>query len=278
MLTQNKNKVDLHLHSIYSDGTLSPADVVKLSHSAGLSIISIVDHDNILGLEESEEAAKSLNVEVIPGVELSSTMNQKEVHILGYFIDRKNIKLIDYLSFFRDERRKRAERIVKKLNSLNIPLKIETVLRKTILGSIGRPHVAYALLEGGYIGNYDEAFEKYIGLNGPAYEEKIHFSPKDAIELISQAGGLSFLAHPNKTLNENELLNLIDLGIDGIEVIHPSHSHERINYFKGITSEYFLLESGGSDFHGGRKRDEVILGQYTVSAQAVENMKRRLFK
>jgi len=278
MQNQKQKKADLHLHSVYSDGTLSPTDVIKVSHSAGLSVVSIVDHDNIQGLEESEKAAENFNIEVIPGVELSSTLNQKEVHILGYFIDRKNSKLNDYLAFFRDERRKRAERIVKKLNSLNIPLKLETVLRRTIMGSIGRPHVAYALLENGFIDNYDEAFDKYIGLNGPAYEEKIHFSPKDAVDLISQAGGLSFLAHPNKTLNENELVHLIDIGIDGIEVMHPSHSHERVNYFKGITSEYFLLESGGSDFHGGRKRDEEILGRYTVDLQAVENMKRRLFK
>ncbi len=259
MISRDK-KADLHLHSVYSDGTFSPTEVIELASRAGLSAVSIVDHDNILGLEESEEAARKVDIEVIPGVELSSNLNQKEVHILGYFIDRKNRKLNDYLAFFRDERKKRAERIVKKLNSLNIPLKIEAVLRRTILGSIGRPHVAYALLEDGFIDNYDEAFDKYIGLNGPAYEEKIHFSPKDAIELISQAGGLSILAHPNKTLNENELLHLIDIGIDGIEVIHPSHSSERINYFKG------------------RKRDEEIMGRYAVDIKAVDNMKRRLFK
>jgi predicted metal-dependent phosphoesterase TrpH len=273
-----QNKADLHLHSVYSDGLFTPQEIVKLANSKGMSIISIVDHDSIQGLEETEAAASVLGMEVISGVELSSSMNQKEVHILGYFIDRKNDKLNDYLQYFRDERKKRAEKIIKNLNDLNIPLNMESVVSKNFVGSIGRPHIAHALLVNGFVGNYDEAFEKYIGLNGPAYEEKIHFSPKDAIELISQAGGLSFLAHPNKTLNENELINLIDMGIDGMEVIHPSHNAERINYYKGITIQYFLLESGGSDFHGGRKKDDENFGNYCVTSQVVDNMKRRLFK
>jgi predicted metal-dependent phosphoesterase TrpH len=273
-----KNKADLHLHSVYSDGRFTPQEIVKLANSKGISIISIVDHDSIQGLEETEVAANAVGIEVIPGVELSSSMNQKEVHILGYFIDRKNTKLNNYLQYFRDERRKRAEKIVKNLNDLNIPLKMESVVEEGFVGSIGRPHIAHALLVNGFLGNYDEAFEKYIGLNGPAYEEKIHFSPKDAIELISQAGGLSFLAHPNKTLNENELVNLIDMGIDGMEVIHPSHNTERVNYYKGITIQYFLLESGGSDFHGGRKKDDENFGSYCITSQTVDNMKRRLFK
>jgi predicted metal-dependent phosphoesterase TrpH len=273
-----RDKADLHLHSVYSDGLFTPQEIVKLANSKGISIISIVDHDSIQGLEETEAAASAFGIEVISGVELSSSMNQKEVHILGYFIDRKNTKLNDYLQYFRDERKKRAEKIIKNLNDLNIPLSMESVVSKDFVGSIGRPHIAHALLVNGFVVNYDEAFEKYIGLNGPAYEEKIHFSPKDAIELISQAGGLSFLAHPNKTLNENELINLIDMGIDGMEVIHPSHNAERVNYYKGITIQYFLLESGGSDFHGGRKRDDDNFGSYCVTSQVVDNMKRRLFK
>ena len=273
-----QDKADLHLHSVYSDGLFTPLEIVKLANSKGISIISIVDHDSIQGLEETEVAASALGIEVISGVELSSSMNQKEVHILGYFIDRKNTKLNDYLQYFRDERKKRAEKIIKNLNDLNIQLSMESVVSEDFVGSIGRPHIAHALLVNGFVANYDEAFEKYIGLNGPAYEEKIHFSPRDAIELISQAGGLSFLAHPNKTLNENELISLIDMGIDGMEVIHPSHNAERINYYKGITIQYFLLESGGSDFHGGRKKDDENFGSYCVTSQVVDNMKRRLFK
>jgi predicted metal-dependent phosphoesterase TrpH len=273
-----QNKADLHLHSTYSDGLFTPQEIVNLANSKGISTISIADHDSIEGLEETKVAASSLGIEVISGVELSSSMNQKEVHILGYFIDSKNIKFNDHMRYFRDERKKRAEKIIKKLNNLNIPLKMESVIKEDFVGAIGRPHIAHALFLNGFVTNYDEAFEKYIGLNCPAYEEKIHFSPKDAIELISQAGGLSFLAHPNKTLNENELVNLIDMGIDGIEVIHPSHNAERINYYKGITIQYFLLESGGSDFHGGRKKYDENFGNYCVSTKIVDNMKQRLFK
>ena len=274
----DNKRADLHLHTIYSDGTLTPTEVIKLCYSKGLSIISIVDHDNIQGLEEAEDTANLYNIEVIPGVELSSNLNQKEVHILGYFIDRKNTKLNEYLDYFREERKKRAERIIRKLNLLDINIELDSILQKTVLGSIGRPHVAYALLENGYINTYEEAFDKYIGVNGPAYEAKIHFSPEDAIKLISQAGGLSFLAHPNRTFNESELKYLIEIGIDGIEVFHPAHTNERISYFKGITSEYFLLESGGSDFHGTKKNDLELIGSYTISEKMVDNMKRRLFK
>jgi len=273
-----QNKADLHLHSIYSDGLFTPEKIVKMAHSKGISIISIVDHDTIQGLEETEAVANSFGIEVIPGVELSSSMNQKEVHILGYFIDRKNTKFNEYLQYFRDERKKRAEKIVKNLNDLNVPLKMESVVSKDFIGAIGRPHIAHALLVNGFVTNYDEAFEKYIGLNGPAYENKIHFSPKDAIDLISQAGGLSFLAHPNKTFNETELISLIEMGIDGMEVIHPSHNAERINYYRGITIQYFLLESGGSDFHGAKKRDDENFGSCCVPIKIVDNMKRRLFK
>jgi predicted metal-dependent phosphoesterase TrpH len=276
LLSKSNIKADLHLHTTYSDGAYSPYELVRLVHNAGISVIGIADHDNIQGLDDAIQFAKEFDIEVIPSVELSSTLNNKDVHILGYFVDYKHHKLNEYLTFFRNERKRRAERIVAKLNNLNIPLKFDSVHTKSEFGSIGRPHVAYALLEGGYIGSYDEAFEKYIGVNCPAYEEKVHFSPKDAIELISNAGGLSFLAHPNRLLNENELLFLIKCGLDGIEVVHPSHNQERERYFRGIINEYFLLESGGSDFHGGKRNDEGILGRFIVPYQVVENMKLRL--
>jgi 3',5'-nucleoside bisphosphate phosphatase len=270
-------KVDLHLHTIYSDGALSPYELIRLVNKSGLKVISISDHDNIQALEDATQLAKEFDIEVISGVELSTTINKKDVHILGYFVDYKNPKLLDYLNYFREERKRRAERMVAKLNNINIPLNIEAVMTKACSGSVGRPHVANAMLEAGFIGTYDEAFEKYIGINCPAYEEKIHFSPKDAIDLISSAGGLSFLAHPNRLLNDNELSFLIKSGIDGIEVVHPSHSDERERYYRGIINEYFLLESGGSDFHGNKPEEENLLGRFSVPYQVVENMKRRLY-
>jgi predicted metal-dependent phosphoesterase TrpH len=273
----DNSRADLHLHTTFSDGALSPKELVQRAQAVGLSIVSITDHDNVGAIDEAIETGKKLGVEIIPGVELSVTLNEKDIHLLAYFFDYKNQKLLDYLAFFRNERLKRAERIVQKLNDINIPLKLDAVLDQAGIGSVGRPHIASALLEKGLTGTYHEAFMKYIGVGAPAYEKKYQLSPKEATKLISQAGGLSFLAHPGKYTTEVELLDLIQNGLDGIEVVHPSHNAARQEFYRGVIHQYFLLECGGSDYHGGNKNDDDTLGVYTVSLDAVEDMRTRLF-
>jgi predicted metal-dependent phosphoesterase TrpH len=157
-----------------------------------------------------------------------------------------------------------------------VPLKLDSVLERAGAGSVGRPHIATALFEEGLTDSYHEAFYKYIGYGKPAYEKKYQVSPQAAFALIASAGGLSFIAHPGNSLNEAVLLEFINEGVDGIEVIHPSHSPERVMHYSGIVNEYFLLASGGSDFHGGRKNDKDILGKYYVSLDHVQEMRRRL--
>lgn len=269
-------KADLHTHTTYSDGALTAAELLQRVKNVGLKIISITDHDNVGALDEAIKIGKTLGVEVIPGVELSSTVGDQDIHILGYFIDHKSQSLLDYLAFFRIERVKRAERIVGKLNDLKIPLTIESVLEQAGEGSVGRPHIANALVEEGLTESYHEAFSKYIGFGKPAYQKKYQVSPQAAIELISSAGGLSFIAHPGNSIDEKLLSDLIADGVDGIEVIHPSHSPERVAHYTGIVSEYFLLASGGSDFHGGKRNDFDALGQYYVSERQVETMLHHL--
>jgi predicted metal-dependent phosphoesterase TrpH len=269
-------RADLHTHTTYSDGAFSPYELVKRAKSAGLSIISITDHDTVDGIDEAIEVGKELDVEVIPGVELSTRLNDQEVHILGYFIDYKNKTLLEALALFREERLRRAERIVNKLNKMNIPLTMESVLANTSGGSVGRPHIATALVNDGHAGTYKEAFNKYIGDGKPAYEKKEQFSPVDTVRLIAEAGGLSFLAHPGKWMEDKLLFELIKSGLDGIEVIHPSHSQELIDHYRGIVNEYCLLESGGSDFHGGMKGDETSFGKNGVPKSVVDMMRRRL--
>ncbi len=271
-------KADLHLHTTYSDGALSPAELVRKAHTSGLAVISITDHDNVGAVAEAQACGAGLGVEVIPGLELSAVLGDKDVHLLAYFFDPSNRNLLDYLSFFRLERLKRAERIVKKLNQINVPLKLETVLEQAGIGSVGRPHIANALLEDGHTGTYQEAFSKYIGANGPAFERKFQLTPREAIRLINEAGGLTFLAHPGKYLSEVELIDLIKTGLDGIEVVHPSHSDAQRAYYRGIAHQYFLLESGGSDYHGGRKGDEHAFGAHCVPLRVVETMKQRLYR
>lgn len=270
-------RADLHSHTTHSDGALSPYELVTKARNAGLAALSITDHDNVGALDEAIEWGKSLGVEIVPGLELSVSLGEKDVHVLAYFFDHKNPNLLDYLSFFRRERLKRAERIVEKLNKMNIPIKFEAVLEQAGVGSIGRPHIANVLLDEGWIESYHEAFEKYIGMGGPAFEKKYQVTPDEAIKLISSSGGLSFLAHPGKYTTELELSQLIKSGVDGIEVIHPSHDEKRQAYYRGVVNQYFLLESGGSDFHGGKKSDDHTFGTFTVPMQVVETMRKRLF-
>ena len=270
-------KADLHTHTICSDGALSPYELVKKAKAQGLSIISISDHDSVAAIPDALEFGKEFGVEIISGVELSANFEDKEVHILGYFVDYKSQRLLDYLTFFRHERIKRAERIVAKLNSLQVPLRIESVMEHAGTGSVGRPHIAAAMVDEGHTKSYQESFDRYIGNGGPAYERKFQFSPAEAVQLIASSGGLSFLAHPGRYTTDGMLQHLIKAGIDGIEVIHPSHSPEHVAHYRGVASEYYLLESGGSDFHGGKKNDDGSLGSFFVDENKVDTMKRRLF-
>jgi hypothetical protein len=243
----------------------------------GLGYIAVTDHDNVDGVAEAIEAGKEHGIEVIPGVELSSEHNGREVHVLGYFMDCTSPDFLEHLASFRVLRKTRAEKIVKKLNGLNVPLEMDDVLEQVSgNASIGRPHIAYAMLERKVVTNYYEAFSKYLGDNKPAYEKKPNISTAEAIKLISDAGGLSFVAHPNKTIRDEAMIEIIESGLDGIEVIHPSHTADDVRYFQNIASQYFLLESGGSDFHGGRINDDSLLGNYWVNEQKVNAMKHRL--
>jgi 3',5'-nucleoside bisphosphate phosphatase len=270
-------KADLHMHTICSDGVYSPYELVKRCKRNGLSTIAITDHDSLAAFPDAIEYGKEFGVEVIPGVELSAMVEDRDVHILGYFLDYTDKRLLEYLEFFRTERVKRAERIVAKLNNINVPLRFESVMQRAGKGSVGRPHIASALVDGGHIQSYHEAFEKFIGNGGPAYEKKFNLSPEEAIKLISSSGGLSFLAHPGRYTSDEVVTTLIKNGLDGIEVTHPSHTQTHMTHYRGVIEEYFLLESGGSDFHGGRKNDDELLGSYFVDETKVTMMKNRLF-
>lgn len=270
-----QKKIDLHLHTIYSDGALSVKDLIIAAYEKKINVISITDHDNINGIKSAIRLGKKLNIEVIPGLELSTDIEDREVHLLGYFIDIDNDELKKYLSFFREERFYRAKRIIKKLNRLGIKIDIDDVMIEAKNSSIGRPHIANALIKANVVKDYYEAFQLYLRDFGPAYERKIHISAQSAIKLISDAGGLSFIAHPGH-LKESILMELINSGIDGIEVVHPSHSDYQIKFYRGIVNQYCLLESGGSDFHGGTKKDEDNLGKYNCSEKNLEAMRYRL--
>jgi len=268
-------KTDLHMHTNFSDGFNSPESLIEKANNRDIKILSITDHDNTNGISEAVEFANKYGIDIIPGVEISSDIRDTEVHILGYFIDPKNPDLEHYLNFFREERYKRAIRMIKKLNVLGLNINIEDVMVFAKNSAVGRPHVAQALLAKGQVKSFFEAFYKFIGNHAPAYERKVHLSPQSAFKIISDAGGLSFIAHPGN-MPEILIKELIDAGVDGIEVIHPSHSPEQVRFYRGIVNEYFLLESGGSDYHGGKREDDDNLGKFFTSSKVVETMKTRL--
>lgn len=270
-------KVDLHTHTYFSDGALSPRELVMRAHEVGISVLSITDHDNIDGLESADAVAKDFGIEVVPGVELSSTLGTKDIHILGYMFDPANKHLRETLEFLKKERFIRAERIVRKLNNLDLPLDFDLVVERAGYGAVGRPHIAAAMLDEGLTSDYAEAFEQYIGDSCPAFEPKYRISPEDAVDIIANAGGISIVAHPGWYISETDLSYLIRAGIDGIEVVHPAHDQNRVRYYRGIASTYFLLESGGSDFHGGKRNDYQNFGTYSVTQEMLDAMKRRLF-
>jgi 3',5'-nucleoside bisphosphate phosphatase len=270
-------KADLHLHTTYSDGALSPYQLISKAKQAGLSIISITDHDSVGAVDEAVEIGREFDIEVVPGMELSANLGDLEVHILGYFMDCQDAPLLAALAVFREKRLRRAERIVGKLNRMNIPLSIDSVLANAGGNAIGRPHIATAMVNEGHAESYHQAFNKYLGNGRPAFERKEEFSPEETVRLIADSGGLSFLAHPGRSLSDALLVRLIESGLDGIEVIHPSHNAELVSYYRAIVSQYCLMECGGSDFHGGLKGDDQILGKFGVPPETVDIMRRRLF-
>lgn len=264
-------KIDFHMHTTYSDGHYTPLELLKKAKENNINIVSITDHDSINAIEESINIGNGLGIKVIPGVEISTDVEDQEIHLLGYFLDTKSADLQKYLKFFREERFQRAKRIVRNLNNLGFDMTIDDVLEVARGSAIGRPHLALVMLEKGYVSDFYEAFHKYLRDGGPAYERKIYVSPKSALKLINDAGGLSFIAHPGN-MKESILMALINAGVDGIEVTHPSHSNYQKKFYRGIVNQYCLLESGGSDFHGGKKNDEQNLGKYFLPHKHYQEM------
>lgn len=255
-------KADLHLHTYFSDGYLSPSAILSKAKAKGLNIISITDHDTLAGYLEASSIADSHRITLIPGIELSSDFNGVEVHILGYFIDHNSDALNSYLEDFVAERNIRTNKIIQKLNNNGIDITLDEVLAEAKFSHvIGRPHIARALIRKKIASNFKDVFNKYLGNHSIAFEKKFFITPVKATEIIRDAGGISVLAHPGNYKKEL-LIELLEQGINGIEVFHPSHSISDINFLFKTANEKGLLITGGSDYHGGNSKDEVNFGKY----------------
>ena len=263
------------VHSTFSDGQLAPADLIKMASEKGLAAVALADHDCLDGNPEYVEAALKVGVESFTGVELSCVYQGRDLHILGYGVDPADEPLKAMLKKFVDAREQRGIKIVEKLEAIGVKIDVEKVLENAGAGALGRPHIARALVEGGYVKDFNEAFNKYIGEDGPAYVDKYKMSPEDAVYYIHGAGGLAFVAHPGFYMEDlDAFFELLERGFDGIEVFHSKHKNQTANHLRSIANERGLLESGGSDFHGFAGRD--VLGEPKVPYEFFDRIKERL--
>jgi predicted metal-dependent phosphoesterase TrpH len=264
--------IDLHMHSTRSDGSFSPKDVVMHAASVGISTISLTDHDSVAGVAEATVAGCEVGIDVVPGVELSAQVGEKDIHILGYFINPEQDALKTCLEKYQNARVERAEKIVDKLNRMGIPVQMAHVLAKAGNAAVGRPHVADVLVEEGYVFSSNEAFYKYLGYAKPAYQPKYGMDPAEAIEVIHASGGLASLAHPVLYARDDLIPQFVEAGLDAIEVMHIKHDAKLIKRYSDLAEQYGLLKTGGSDCHGDGRGD-AVMGQVKVPVEFLDAMK-----
>jgi predicted metal-dependent phosphoesterase TrpH len=252
--------VDLHCHSTASDGTFSPTDVVQLALEAGVSALSLTDHDTIAGIAEASAAAAKRGLDFIPGIEISADFPQPAtMHILGYGVDPQSNVLANLTRRLIEGRDNRNPQIVKKLNELNIKITMEEVENEAGGKVIGRPHMAAILLRKGYVSTMKQAFDKYLAPGGLAYFDKERLTPRESLEMILQSGGVPVLAHPIQLryTNDAELERIVkdlkDLGLVGLEVMHSDHGDPQVEKYTKLADRFGLIKTGGSDFHGTNK-------------------------
>ena len=263
-------RVDLHTHTLYSDGVLTPEALVTRAIERGLSALSITDHDSMEALERAREAAAQA-IEVVPGIEISCTFDGAEIHILGYYVDPADERLASRLTRFREERVERAMAMIERLAALGLSIDPERVLELAGPGVVGRPHVAEALVQAGHVAHVDEAFKRYLGPAGQAFVMRPAFDAGEAIELIHDAGGVAVIAHPGLGIEESRLERIADVGLRGIEIWHPQHGPVAVRRLRALAARYGLLETGGSDFHGPQRGADV--GELPVPASALQRLK-----
>jgi len=265
--------VDLHIHTSHSDGRQSPQEVVDRALELRLKAIAITDHDAVSGYEEAAAYADGKEIEVISGVELSAAKADDDIHMLGYMIRPENDKLKETLKRFRHIRAERAEKMVDKLRKLGIEVEFDEIVSAAAGAPLGRPHLAQVLIRHKAVSSYNEAFDKYLGLDGPVYVPKAKLTPVEAIELIHHAGGLAVMAHPQLTDRDEMIPELVRSGLDGLEIFHPTHSGRTRKRYRQMAKKHNLIVTGGSDSHNltgryGEIGAEHVPYQYLVNLKA----------
>jgi predicted metal-dependent phosphoesterase TrpH len=268
--------VDLHLHTTASDGRLSPTELVQLVADKGLQQVSISDHDSTEGLEEAFRAAQQFtDLRIIPGIELSTDIPGDEIHMLGYFIQYDDIEFQQTLEQFRRGRVDRAREMVERLAALGVQLEWDRVQEIAGDGSVGRPHIALAMVEKGYCKEPKDAFPEYLGRNGLAYVERTKMTPEDAMQLLLKVGGVPVLAHPAYLSDLDATLpQLKAAGLMGMEVYYSRFEPDTIKHLQDLANQYDLIPSGGSDYHGLGNADEPLPGSMGPPVSVVERLEQ----
>jgi predicted metal-dependent phosphoesterase TrpH len=268
-------KIDLHIHTNYSDGKLSPEELMRLAHENHYSYISITDHDTFAGYLQARKLLKNYALELIPGVEISTILENTEVHLLAYYFDTENTELNNLLQQVYESRYGRAIEMVQRLKDLDMVLDWNEVL--VYAGEnkyIGRPHIARALVERGYVKTIREAFDKFLHNESPIYVPKYRVETEYAIQTIRKANGLSILAHPGRLIDDTIVYSCIDMGIDGLEVYYASHLAGQTRLYEQIALENNLIKTGGTDFHG----NEFYYINYSAPDICIHDLKAQIAK
>jgi len=264
---------DLHIHTTYSDSSSSVEDVLCRAQKGGFRCIAIADHDIIDAWPEAQRMAPDFEIEVLTGVELSTQMNKKDIHMLGYCFDPGNEELQQALSKFQNTRVDRTQEILDRLKSVGIDnIMLEEVMELTEAKAVGRPHVAEMLVKKGWVKDIKQAFDRYLAEGGPAFVPKHQLTPYEAIELIRNAGGITAMAHPCLTQRDELIPSFVEAGMKGIEVYYPNCPGSMIKYYENLAEKYQLLRTGGSDDHGARKKNTRI-GRIKLPYSFVEELK-----
>ena len=268
---------DLHLHTSRSDGTLSPTALVQKAAGRGLRVLAVTDHDTVAGLDEAEEAAAEWGLELVPGVELSVTLQGAELHMLAYGFDPAHGGLQAYLEEMQEARRARAWKMVERLRSHGLEVE-DTQLRRVIenTAAAGRPHLAAALHRAGHVASTDEAFDRYLGTDRPGFVAKPDVPAADALAVVHQAGGVGVLAHPGHWTSSAQVRQLVDAGLDGLELYHRAHGASLRRYYRRLADSHDLLVTGGSDYHGRDEGEETHLGAIGLTEREWERFRAAL--
>lgn len=267
-------KADLHIHTIRSDGKLTPEEAVKLAKNKKLKALAITDHDTIQGYKEAVEFAEENDIELVPGVELSTQFNGKDCHLLAYYFDVESANLNKLLLRQSYTRKQRMRTIVEKLKKLGLDITYDEVRAKAKNANMGRPHVAALLIEKGYSYNIKDAFKQYLNSEKLGNINADYPDLEEAVEIIKNAGGAAIIAHPGRLYFDEEIDEIRKTGVDGFECVHPSHTYEKQLFYSEFCDKHSLLKTGGSDYHGKFTDNYTHVGTVTIAYKYIESMRR----